>query len=142
MVNRGGSDRRYFCGTLTAPDQVNVDPASYSTHKTDLAIGRLSYDFGPVTLRYTGSWAKYQAFALQDQHLNTFGGTLPTASRRFTQPFLGPVREWNSELRLDSIGHSFLPWAFRGYFYSRKATPHTQSGMVSDQPTPGHSRLG
>src|SRR3546814_6433795 len=73
MVNRGGSDRRYFCGTLTAPDQVNVDPASYSTHKTDLAIGRLSYDFGPVTLRYTGSWAKYQAFALQDQHLNTFG---------------------------------------------------------------------
>src|SRR3546814_3929913 len=60
MVNRGGSDRRYFCGTLTAPDQVNVDPASYSTHKTDLAIGRLSYDFGPVTLRYTGSWAKYQ----------------------------------------------------------------------------------
>src|SRR3546814_14932487 len=40
MVNRGGSDRRYFCGTLTAPDQVNVDPASYSTHKTELAIGR------------------------------------------------------------------------------------------------------
>lgn len=132
-VNRGGSDRRYFCGTLTAPDQVNVDPASYSTHKTDLAIGRLSYDFGPVTMRYTGSWAKYQAFALQDQHLNTYGGTLPTASRRFTQPFVGPVREWSSEVRLESFGNSFLDWAFGGYYYDRKASQLSIVGLGVDQ---------
>jgi iron complex outermembrane receptor protein len=131
--NRGGSDRRYKCGILEAPDQVNVDPASYSARSSDIGIGRLGYDFGPVALRYTGSYAKYDAFALQDQQLNTLGGTLPTASRRFTQPFVGPVREWSSELRLESYGNTMFDWAVGGYYYDRAATQVTIVGLGTEQ---------
>ncbi len=132
VANRGGSTQRYTCGTLTAPDVLNVDPASYSTRDTNLAIGRMGYDFGPVALRYTGSYAKYKTFALQDQHLNSLGG-LPTASRRFTQPFVGPVREWSSELRLESYGNSVFDWAVGGYYYDRAATQLTIVGLGTQQ---------
>ncbi|MDV3456096.1 TonB-dependent receptor [Sphingomonas sp. HF-S4] len=131
--NRGGSNRRYKCGILEAPDQVNVDPASYSQRSSDIAIGRLAYDFGPVALRYTGSYGKYDAVALQDQQLNTLGGTVPTASRRFTQPFVGPVKEWSQELRLESYGNSFFDWAVGGYYYDREATQRTIVGLGTAQ---------
>ncbi|HSX73472.1 MAG TPA: TonB-dependent receptor, partial [Shinella sp.] len=130
--NRGGSNRRYYCGILEAPDAVNVDPASYSKRKTDLVIGRMSYDFGAATLRYTGSWAKYRTFALQDQHLNSLGG-LPTASRRFTQPFVGPAREWSQELRLESFGNDVFDWAAGGYWYDRRASQITIVGVSPAQ---------
>ncbi|MCE7796478.1 TonB-dependent receptor [Sphingobium sufflavum] len=130
--NRGGSNLRYTCGTLTAPDVLNVDPASYSTRETNLAIGRLAYDFGSVALRYTGSYAKYNTFALQDQHLNSMGGR-PTALRRFTQPFVGPVREWSSELRLESYGNATFDWAVGGYYYDRAATQVTIVGESPEQ---------
>jgi iron complex outermembrane receptor protein len=134
--NRGGSNRTYYCGTLTAPDVLSVDAASFSQRKTDIAIGRMSYDFGPVSLRYTGSWAKYDTFALQDQHLNTLGGNLPNIRRRFTQPFVGPVKEWSQELRLESYDNSFFDWAIGGYYYDRKATQITIVGMGTDQVAP------
>lgn len=131
--NRGGSDRRYRCGILRAPDVVNVDPASYSKRNSNIAIGRAAYDFGPVTLRYTGSYAKYDAMALQDQQLNTLGGTVLTAARRFTQPFVGPVREWSSELRLESFGNTLFDWATGGYYYDRSATQRTIVGLGPQQ---------
>lgn len=130
--NRGGSNRRYYCGALRAPDEVNVDGASFSRRKTDLAIGRMSYDFGGPVLRYTGSWAKYRTVALQDQHLNSMGG-LPAASRRFTRPFVGPVREWSQELRLESYGNSVFDWAVGGYYYDRKAAQITVVGVSPAQ---------
>jgi len=133
--NRGGSTLRFKCGPLPTPDAVNVDGASYSTRKTDLVLGHLNYDFGPVTLRYTGSYAKYDTYALQDQHLNTYGGTLTSAQRRFTQPFVGPVREWSSELRLESYGNSFLDWAAGGYYYDRHANQTTVVGVSPAQLT-------
>ncbi|WP_375194327.1 TonB-dependent receptor [Sphingobium sp.] len=126
--NRGGSNRRYYCGALRAPDEVNVDPASYSRRKTDLVIGRASYDFGGPVLRYTGSWGKYRTVALQDQHLNSMGG-LPTAQRRFTLPFVGPVREWSQELRLESYGNNVFDWAAGGYYYDRQAAQITVVGV-------------
>ena len=132
-LNRGGSNQRYTCGTLTAPDVLDVDPASFSKRKTDLGIGRMAYDFGAATLRYTGSYAKYDTYALQDQHLNSFGGTLPTASRRFTQPFVGPVREWSSELRLESFDNSLFDWAVGGYYYDRRASQITVVGLGVSQ---------
>lgn len=132
-LNRGGSNQRYTCGMLTAPDVLDVDPASFSKRKTDLAIGRMAYEFGPATLRYTGSYAKYDTYALQDQHLNSFGGTLPTASRRFTQPFVGPVREWSSELRLESFNNSVFDWAVGGYYYDRRASQITVVGLGVNQ---------
>lgn len=131
-TNRGGSNLRFRCGDLTAPASVNVDPASVSRRKTDLAIGRMAYDFGPLTLRYTGSYAKYSTYALQDQHLNSLGG-LASASRRFTQPFVGPVREWSQELRAESYGNSFFDWAFGGYYYDRKASQITVVGLGPSQ---------
>lgn len=136
VPNRGGSNRTYRCGTLTASDLLYVDPASYSKRKTDIAIGRMSYDFGPVALRYTGSWAKYDTVALQDQHLNTLGGNLPNAQRRFTQPFVGPVKEWSQELRLESYGNDVFDWAVGGYYYDRKATQITIVGMGTTQMSP------
>src|SRR3546814_19357183 len=39
MVNRGGSDRRYFCGHLTAADPVNFDPAPHSHPNTHPPTG-------------------------------------------------------------------------------------------------------
>jgi iron complex outermembrane receptor protein len=131
--NRGGSTLRYKCGTLKAPDEVNVDPGSFSKRKTNLAIAHLGYDFGPVALRYTGSYAKYDTYALQDQQLNSYGGTLTTANRRFTQPYVGPVREWSSELRLESYGNSFFDWAAGGYYYNRKANQTVVVGYGLDQ---------
>ncbi|WP_159981993.1 MULTISPECIES: TonB-dependent siderophore receptor [unclassified Novosphingobium] len=136
LPNRGGSDRRFACGTLEAPDAVNVDPGSYSKRKTNLVIGRMGYDFGPVALRYTGSYAKYDTFALQDQHLNSYGGTLTTAQRRFTQPYVGPVREASSELRLESYGNKVFDWALGGYYYDRKANQSVKVGYGYDQVTP------
>jgi len=130
--NRGGSNRRFRCGDLTAPASVNVDPASVSRRKTDLAIGRVAYDFGPMALRYTGSYAKYSTYALQDQHLNSLGG-LPSTSRRFTQPFVGPVREWSQELRAESYGNSFFDWAVGGYYYDRQASQITVVGVGPNQ---------
>ena len=127
-ANRGGSNLRFRCGQLDAPDTVNVDPASYSTRKTNLGIGRMAYDFGPVTLRYTGSYAKYDTYALQDQSLNTFGGTLPTGSRKFIQPYVGPAREWSSEVRLESYGNSLFDWSAGGYYYDRRASQITVTG--------------
>lgn len=134
--NRGGSNRTFTCGTLDAPDAVNVDPASYSARSTDIAIARMSYDFGGVTARYTGSYAKYDTFAIQDQHLNTLGGNLPSASRRFTQPFVGPVKEWSQELRLESYNNSFFDWAVGGYYYDRDATQTTIVGLGPNQASP------
>ncbi|MEE4454018.1 TonB-dependent receptor [Novosphingobium resinovorum] len=136
LPNRGGSDQRYACGTLKAPDEVNVDPGSFSKRKTNLVIGRMGYDFGPVALRYTGSYAKYDTYALQDQHLNSYGGTLTTAQRRFTQPYVGPVREWSNELRLESYGNKVLDWAVGGYWYDRKANQSVKVGYGYDQLTP------
>jgi iron complex outermembrane receptor protein len=133
IPNRGGSDRRFRCGTLTAPDAVNVDAASYSERKSDIAIGKMAYNFGPVTLRATGSYAEYDTFVLQDQYLNTFGGTVPTDSRRFTRPFVGPVREWSGELRLESFGNDFFDWAAGGYYYDRSASQITVVGLGTDQ---------
>lgn len=136
LPNRGGSDRRFKCGTLDAPNEVDVDPGSYSKRKTNLVIGKMGYDFGPVALRYTGSYAKYDTYALQDQHLNSYGGTLTTAQRRFTQPYVGPVREASSELRLESYGNKVLDWAVGGYYYDRKANQSVKVGYGYDQLTP------
>ncbi|MFC0203600.1 TonB-dependent receptor [Novosphingobium soli] len=136
LPNRGGSDRRFKCGTLEAPDAVNVDTGSFSKRKTNLGIARLGYDFGPVALRYTGSYAKYDTYALQDQHLNSYGGTLTTAQRRFTQPYVGPVREWSSELRLESYGNTVFDWALGGYYYDRKANQTVKVGYGYDQTSP------
>ncbi|WP_232491446.1 TonB-dependent receptor [Novosphingobium kaempferiae] len=136
LPNRGGSNRRFACGTLEAPDAVNVDPGSYSKRKTNLVIGRMGYDFGPVALRYTGSYAKYDTYALQDQHLNSYGGTLTTAQRRFTQPYVGPVREASSELRLESYGNTLFDWAIGGYWYDRKANQTVKVGYGYAQTTP------
>ena len=86
-----------------------------------------------MALRYTGSYAKYDTFALQDQQLNTLGGALPTASRRFTQPFVGPVREWSSELRLESYGNTMFDWAVGGYYYDRAATQVSIVGLGTAQ---------
>ncbi|GFM27480.1 TonB-dependent receptor [Novosphingobium sp. PY1] len=131
LPNRGGSTLRFKCGTLQAPDEVDVDSASYSKRKTNLVIGRMAYEFGPVTLRYTGSYAKYDTIALQDQHLNSYGGTLSSAQRRFTRPFVGPVREWSSEVRLESYDNAFLDWAAGGYYYDRAAN---QTVVVGNSP--------
>lgn len=133
LPNRGGSARRFKCGELQAPDEVNVDPGSYSKRETNLAIGKLGYDFGPVALRYTGSYAKYDTYAIQDQHLNSYGGTLTTDQRRFTQPYVGPVREWSSELRLESYGNAVFDWALGGYYYNRKANQTVVVGYGLDQ---------
>lgn len=133
LPNRGGSDRRFVCGELPSVDEVNVDSASYSERSSDIVIGRLAYDFGPVTARYTGSYAKYDTYALQDQHLNTYGGTLTQDQRRFTRPFIGPVKEWSSELRFESYDNSFFDWAFGAYYYKREANQTTVVGYGADQ---------
>ncbi|WP_174284803.1 TonB-dependent receptor [Sphingomonas bacterium] len=128
LTARGITNMRYRCGTLNAPAEVDVDPASYSTRSTDLGIGKLAYDFGTVTARLTGSYAKYNAFALQDQTLDASGGAQPTASRIFTQPFVGPTREWSSELRLESYNNRVFDWATGGYYYDRVGTQIASSG--------------
>ncbi|WP_033926140.1 TonB-dependent receptor [Sphingomonas sp. 35-24ZXX] len=131
--NRGGSNRRFACGTLQSPGAVNVDAASFSERQSDIAIGKMALELGNVTLRGTGSYAKYDTFVLQDQVLNSQGGNVATAARRFTRPFVGPVREWSGELRLESYGNSVFDWAFGGYYYDRDASQITVVGLGPTQ---------
>jgi iron complex outermembrane receptor protein len=131
--NRGGSTRRFKCGTLESPAAVNVDRASFSERQSDIAIGKMALELGNVTLRGTGSYAKYDTFALQDQVLNSLGGNVATGARRFTRPFVGPVREWSGELRLESYGNSVFDWAVGGYYYDRSASQVTVVGLGETQ---------
>lgn len=131
--NIGGSDYRYYCGTLKAPDAVNVDPISYASRKTDLVLGKVSYDFDAFSVKYTGSYAKHDAEALQDHTINAYGAQRPGNLRRYTQPYMGPVREISQELRFESFDNDFIDWAFGGYYYNRKGTQNAIGGYDYDQ---------
>jgi len=119
---RGITTQRYACGTLQAPSAVSVDPASYSKRRSDIAIGKVAYKLADnLTARITGSYGNYNTFAIQDQSLNAVSDSTTTANRKFTQPFVGPVKEYSAEFRLESYGNHVFDWAAGGYYFNRNA---------------------
>ena len=129
LTGRGGTIFRYRCGTLKAPAAVDVSPFSYSTRGSDIAIAKLSYDFGPVTLKSTTSSGSYDVFALQDAQTATT--TIFTAT--YAQPFVGPVDEISQELRLESYGNRVLDGAVGYYYYERDANQTAITGVGPSQ---------
>lgn len=129
LTGPSGTILRYRCGTLKAPDSVAVSPFAYSDRSSDIAIAKLSYDFGPLVLKSTTSAASYDIFAISDNQVA--GSTIFSAIYR--QPFVGPVEEVSQELRLESYGNRVLDGAIGYYYYDRDAVQTAITGTGPNQ---------
>lgn len=110
-TGRGGTEQRFFCGNLFAPDSVRVRDDIVFGNQTITSLGYLSMtlDFDRFIVSSLTSLGNYKSNALVDFYYNA-PLNLPPALQQVIIPDFGGSDDWSQELRVSSFGNERIDW--------------------------------
>lgn len=116
-TGRGGTEQRYFCGDMYAPDAVTVrsDILYGNRSKTSLGYLDMSWDVGAFTVTSLTSVGNYKSDALVDFYYNA-PLDLPPNLQQVIIPDFGGSDDWSQEFRVSSFGNDRVDWTAGIYF--------------------------